>query len=209
MKIAISIAAGAAVFGCLTLANTSSAQGTAFTCQGQLFSGTNPASGTYNLAFALYSVNTGGSPIATPVTNNGVGVTNGLFIVAVDFGFRPMERSDQLVADWRRDERRGQFQSALGPGSKSRQRPMRYSRPTSGPRASSGAYSGAVTFSNPSNVFNGNGGGLTNLNPANLTGTLSDGQLFPPTWPCSTPNQLYRHQYFQDRFELRRCAHAG
>ena len=63
------------------------AQGTAFTYQGQLDSGTNLAHGTYNLTFSLFNTNTSGVAIAGPVTNNGVFVTNGLFTVLVDFGF--------------------------------------------------------------------------------------------------------------------------
>jgi hypothetical protein len=62
------------------------AQGTAFTYQGQLQSNGTPANDTYSFAFSLYNTNTGGSVIGTPVTNNGVSVSNGLFTVLVDFG---------------------------------------------------------------------------------------------------------------------------
>jgi hypothetical protein len=62
------------------------AQGTAFTYEGRLFSSTNPASGTYNLTFTLFNTNTSGVPVAGPVTNNAVFVTNGLFTVLIDFG---------------------------------------------------------------------------------------------------------------------------
>ena len=63
-----------------------SAQGTAFTYQGRLNNGTNPASGNYNLTFSLYTASGGGSQVGGPVTNNGVIVTNGLFTVQIDFG---------------------------------------------------------------------------------------------------------------------------
>jgi len=66
--------------------STAHAQGTAFTYQGQLQNGTNVANGSYSFAFSLYNTNTGGSLIGTPVTNNAVGVTNGLFTTLVDFG---------------------------------------------------------------------------------------------------------------------------
>src|ERR1035441_2952883 len=62
------------------------AQGTAFTYQGRLNAGGNPASGTYNLTFSLFTTNTSGVAIAGPVTNSAVLVTNGLFTVLVDFG---------------------------------------------------------------------------------------------------------------------------
>src|SRR5208283_4882734 len=62
------------------------AQGTAFMYQGQLQNNGSPASGTYNLTFTLFNTNSGGTPVAGPVTNANVAVTNGLFAVLVDFG---------------------------------------------------------------------------------------------------------------------------
>ena len=66
--------------------STAFAQGTAFTYQGQLQNNGSLASGTYNLTFSLFNTNTSGVPIAGPVTNNAVVVTNGLFTVLIDFG---------------------------------------------------------------------------------------------------------------------------
>jgi hypothetical protein len=63
------------------------AQGTAFTYQGRLNDGANPATGTYDLRFAIYdSTNNPGVLIAGPVTNAATSVSNGLFTVALDFG---------------------------------------------------------------------------------------------------------------------------
>ncbi len=62
------------------------AQGTAFTYQGRLDNGTNPANGSYDLTFALYNASTGGSLVAGPLTNLDVDVSNGLFTVTEDFG---------------------------------------------------------------------------------------------------------------------------
>jgi len=59
--------------------------GTAFTYQGRLDSGTNPVTGKYDLKFALYDALASGSLTAGPVTNAAVGVTNGLFMVPLDF----------------------------------------------------------------------------------------------------------------------------
>jgi hypothetical protein len=70
----------------LAAAHDVTAQGTAFTYQGQLQNNGSPASGTYNLTFSLFSTNTGGNAIAGPLTNNAVVVTNGLFTVLIDFG---------------------------------------------------------------------------------------------------------------------------
>ena len=62
------------------------AQGTAFTYQGRLNGGGSPANGSYDLTFSLFNVSTGGSPVAGPLTQAGVGVTNGLFTVLLDYG---------------------------------------------------------------------------------------------------------------------------
>ena len=70
------------VFGA---AESLSAQGTAFTYQGQLSSGGNPVTGIYDLTFALYLTNQFGTVVAGPITNSGVAVTNGLFTTTLDF----------------------------------------------------------------------------------------------------------------------------
>jgi hypothetical protein len=62
------------------------AQGTAFTYQGRLDSGTNLANGTYDLTFALYNASTGSGQTGTTLTNLGVSVSNGEFSVTEDFG---------------------------------------------------------------------------------------------------------------------------
>jgi trimeric autotransporter adhesin len=71
---------------CLSI-QPGSAQGTAFTYQGQLSSNGSAANGNYDFTFGLFnnsSTNTG--QVGTTLTNLDVGVTNGLFIVALDFG---------------------------------------------------------------------------------------------------------------------------
>ncbi len=63
------------------------AQGTAFTYQGRLNDGVNPANGSYDLRFTIYdSTNNPGVTIAGPVTNSATAVSNGLFTVTLDFG---------------------------------------------------------------------------------------------------------------------------
>lgn len=62
-------------------------QGTAFTYQGRLNNGGSPASGIYDLRFAIYdSTNSPGNLIAGPLTNSATAVSNGLFTVTLDFG---------------------------------------------------------------------------------------------------------------------------
>ena len=62
------------------------AQGTAFTYQGRLASGTNVANGIFDLRFAIYDAPADGNAIGSALTNSSVSVTNGLFTVSLDFG---------------------------------------------------------------------------------------------------------------------------
>ncbi len=62
------------------------AQGTVFTYQGSLNADSHPACGSYDVKFALFGNSTNGSPLAGPVTNAAVAVTNGLLVTTVDLG---------------------------------------------------------------------------------------------------------------------------
>jgi hypothetical protein len=63
------------------------AQDTAFTYQGQLNASGSPVNGNYDFTFALFrDSNTNGSQVGNTLTNLAVGVTNGLFMVTLDFG---------------------------------------------------------------------------------------------------------------------------
>lgn len=59
---------------------------TAFTYQGRLAYGMNVANSSYDLKFSLHDAASGGGQIGSAVTNSAVGMTNGLFNVALDFG---------------------------------------------------------------------------------------------------------------------------
>jgi hypothetical protein len=62
------------------------ALGTSFTYQGRLNDGGNPANGTYDLRFILYTAESGGSQIGNTLTNDNVNVSSGVFVSTVDFG---------------------------------------------------------------------------------------------------------------------------
>jgi len=62
------------------------AQGTAFTYQGRLNDGANPANGVYDLRFEIFDASVNGNQISGSYTYQGLGVTNGLFTVTLDFG---------------------------------------------------------------------------------------------------------------------------
>ena len=66
--------------------STCLAQGTAFTYQGRLNDGANPANGIYDLRFAIYDSASGPGIVAGPLTNSPVAVSNGLFTVTLDPG---------------------------------------------------------------------------------------------------------------------------
>ncbi len=66
--------------------STCLAQGTAFTFQGRLTDGGNPANGLYDFRSGPVATNSGGALIAGPVTNKAVMVSNGLFMLTLDYG---------------------------------------------------------------------------------------------------------------------------
>lgn len=74
------------------------AQGTVFTYQGQLQDNGVLVNGSYDLQFTLYATNGGGSPIAGPVTNLDIPVTNGLFTTLVNFG--PGAFTGAVTSNW-------------------------------------------------------------------------------------------------------------
>ncbi len=73
------------------------AQSTAFTYQGRLDASGQPANGLFSLKFTLHNAATGGAVVGTPLTNAPVGVTNGLFTVALDFGLAPFDGADRWL----------------------------------------------------------------------------------------------------------------
>jgi hypothetical protein len=62
------------------------AQGTAFTYQGRLNDSGGPANGTYDLQFTVFDSGAGPNLVAGPLTNAVTAVSNGEFLVTLDFG---------------------------------------------------------------------------------------------------------------------------
>jgi hypothetical protein len=156
--------------------STALAQGTAFTYQGRLNNGTNPANGTYSFEFSLFTAPSGGSQIGGTVTTSAIGVTNGLFTVAIDFGSGAFTGA----TNWLQIGVETNGGSSFTPLTPRQQlTPTPYAifaegagnvtgvLPSSG---LSGTYSGAVIFSNLNNSFSGSGAGLTNVNASTLGG---------------------------------------
>jgi len=185
------------------------AQGTAFTYQGRLNDGSNPASGIYDLRFAIYDAVSGGARQGNLLTNSPAAVSNGLFTVALDFGAAAFTGADRWLEIGVRTNGSADAYVGLSP----RQlltaipyavRAANFSGPVSDSQLSANVarldsnlvFSGAVQFTNPGSVFSGSfagqGGALSNLNltlnsegairaqPFVLSSSLSTG-LFPQT----------------------------
>ena len=70
----------------LLVTNMALAQGSAFTYQGRLDTPQGPANGLYDFRCQLYDTEQFGALVSTTVTNSAVRVTNGLFVLNLDFG---------------------------------------------------------------------------------------------------------------------------
>lgn len=165
------------------------AQGNGFTYQGWLTDSGSPFTGNAEFHPTLWNAATGGTQIAAnaPATVI-VPVTNGLFVLPLDFGANFPGESRWLQVEVR---------TAIGPFTTLSPRQQIAATPyamtasnltgtlaasqLSGalPAANlSGTYTGAVTFNNTANTFSGNGAGLTTLNASRLTtGTVPDARL--------------------------------
>ena len=150
--------------------STAFAQGTAFTYQGRLNNGTNPATGSFDLTFSLFGVSSGGSSLAGPVTNTAVGVTNGLFTVMVDFGAGVFTGSSNWLSIGVRTNGGGAFTALT---------PRQQVTPTPYAIFAESANAAGLTGAVPAGDLTGvSGSGLISLNASQLTtGTVPDARL--------------------------------
>jgi hypothetical protein len=70
---------------------------TAFTYQGQLKEGGEPFTGVADLQFSLFDKEQNGSQVGSTILVSGVTVTDGLFIVDLDFGLASFDGSDRWL----------------------------------------------------------------------------------------------------------------
>jgi hypothetical protein len=161
------------------------AQGTAFTYQGRLSDGANPANGAYDLLFALCSDEAGLNQVGGAITNAATPLANGLFTVTLDFGSGSLPGADRWLGIAVRTNGTGAF-TPLGPLQKLTPVPYAVTAATAasltGPLPAtqlsgvlpgsllSGTYGAAVSFTNASSDFAGSGAGLTGVNAATLGG---------------------------------------
>ncbi len=83
---ALSLAVAAMLISLNAQFSIAQAQGTAFTYQGKLVSDAGAASGVYDFTFAVWNAGSAGAQQGSTVATNGVAVTNGYFLVTLDFG---------------------------------------------------------------------------------------------------------------------------
>jgi hypothetical protein len=86
MKTKTPISLTVLLLGLLSGIVTAAPLGTAFTYQGKLTDGANPANGTYDLKFSLHDALSSGSQVGSSKTNAATVVTNGYFTATLDFG---------------------------------------------------------------------------------------------------------------------------
>ena len=99
----------------LTLAAPSraAATGTAFTYQGRLNDGTQPANGFYDLRFNVFDTATGSGIVSSLITNAATLVSNGLFTVTLDFGADVFDGRDRWLQIGVRTNGSGAFVALL------------------------------------------------------------------------------------------------
>ena len=91
------------MFGCLLLiicisaVSSIRAQTSAFTYQGKLNDGGNPANTAYDMRFSLFDAVSAGNQIGSTITNAAVQVTGGIFTVQVDFGAAALPGTDRWI----------------------------------------------------------------------------------------------------------------
>ena len=165
------------------------AQGTAFTYQGRLNDGANPANDVYDFTFTIYDGPSGNGSFAIHSNWNTL-VTNGVFTATIDLGtasefiFTGPERWLEIAV---RPSGSSTFTN-LSPRQRITATPYAIMAQSASnllgplpPAPVTGSYSSAVSFNNASNSFTGsfagNGAGVTNI----AIGTLNAPGLF--TWP--------------------------
>jgi hypothetical protein len=164
-------------------------QSTAFTYQGRLNDGSNPANGSYDLRFAVFDKSTNGNQQGPILTNGATSVSNGLFNVVLDFG-NQFSGPDRWLEIAVRTNGNGNF-ITLSPRQPVTAIP--YAITAANVLAGgipSGIYTNAVIFSNPGNQFAGNGRELTNLNAANVFGTFTGNGSGLTNLPSTTAANL-------------------
>ena len=152
--------------------------GTAFTYQGRLNDGNNPATGSYDLRFAIYDAVTNGNVISGVLTNAATPVSNGLLTVKLDFGSGTFTGEARWLETAARTNGSAEGFEVMAPRNELTPAPYAIMA------GSASNLLGAVSLSQLpaavvtngaaavalSGTFTGNGANLTNVNAATLAG---------------------------------------
>jgi hypothetical protein len=188
------------------------AQGTAFTYQGRLEDGVNPAGGVYDMRFTIYDSSGGAGVVAGPVTHASTTVSDGLFAVTLDFGPGVFTGAERWLAIGVRSNGLGLFVT-LAPRQPITATPYAIraaNADASGlvgtiPSSSlSGTFTEPVIFDNPANNYSGtfygsflglsfiggsfagsfigNGSGLANLNGSQISSGTIPAAVLNNSW---------------------------
>jgi hypothetical protein len=161
--------------------------GTAFTYQGKLAEGGQAATGLYEFRFVIYDAAGGGSPLAGPITNSAVAVSNGLFTTTLDFGPGVFTGEARWLEIAVRTNGSPDDFTTLAPRQPLTPAPYALFAAaagtaggasnllgTVGPHQLAGPYTNALALTHPANAlagsFTGDGSGLSNVNAATLGG---------------------------------------
>ena len=141
--------------------NSVSAQGTAFTYQGVLKDGLSPANGSYDLTFGMWNAASAGTQQGNLLTNSATTMSNGLFMVTLDFG-NQFPSADRWLEIGLRTNGGGAFTVLI---------PRQPITPT--PYAIYSANAGSAVTANSATTA----GSANSVSAANITGTVSLAQL--------------------------------
>jgi hypothetical protein len=193
------------------------AQGTMFTYQGRLNDGGVAANGNYDFKFRIYDAVTNGNPVSSILTNSPTVVSNGLFVVNLDFGSGIFTGPARWLDIGVRTNGSTNVFTALVPRQQLTPAPYSiFANSASNlvgrlattqlngtlPQSAFSGYTNTVALTNSGNLFSGsfsgsfsgafygNGGGVTNVNVTNLTGVLADNQL-PANTAFVNSNQTF------------------
>jgi hypothetical protein len=188
--------------------STAFAQGTAFTYQGQLNDGGNPANGIYDLRFGVYDAVTNGNAISGSLTNSALAVSNGLFTATLNFGPGIFTGTNYWLDIAVRATGMLNFTTlfprqpllpvpyAIFANTASNLSGTLPAKQLSGtlPASAFAGFTNTVALTNNGNFFGGtflgNGGAITNVNVTHLTGVLADSQL-PTNTAFLNSNQTF------------------
>lgn len=183
-KVVITVALLPALSGSV---NPAEPLGTAITYQGKLTDGGQLANGIFDFRFAIYDSPGDGAPVAGPITNSAVGVSNGLFTTTLDFGPGVFTGEARWLEIGVRTNGSPSDFTVLTPRQPLTPVPHALFAPAAGtahaasnllgavgPHQLAGSYTNAVALTHPANAlagsFTGDGAGLSNVNAATLGG---------------------------------------